>query len=198
MISMPNLKHSVPKKIVLIGASTGGPAHIQKIITALPKLHNTSVIIAQHMAKGFIPSFAKRLKLHSINPISVAESMMTLQDAHIYFCCGFTKIHNEHNTLVFSQQSAPLEAFNPDINMLFHSFAPFVHNMQCLSVILTGIGDDGISGCKELVANGASALTETEQSAVVDGMPSRARESIESIEVLSLENIIKSIVEFCE
>ncbi len=195
---MPSLKHSVPKKIVLIGASTGGPAHIQKIITALPKLHNTSVIVAQHMAKGFIPSFAKRLKSHSINPISVAESNMVLESAYIYFCCGYTKIYKEYSNLVFSQQSAPLEAFNPDINMLFHSFSPFIQNIQCLSVILTGIGDDGVSGCKELVANGALALTETQQSAVVDGMPSRARESIENIQVDSLEKIIKSIVEFCE
>ncbi len=195
---MPSLKHSVPKKMVLIGASTGGPAQIQKIITALPKLHNTSVVIAQHMAKGFIPSFAKRLKFHTANPISVAENTMTLHKAHIYFCCGYTKIYEQHNELVFSQQSSPLEAFNPDINMLFHSLSPFVQNIQCLSVILTGIGDDGVSGCKELAGKGALALTETEQSAVVDGMPSRARECIETIQVHTLENIIKSIVEFCE
>jgi two-component system chemotaxis response regulator CheB len=68
------LKNSTPSKIVLIGASTGGPGQIEKIINALPKLHDTSVIIAQHMALGFMPSFAKRLKENRLNPTPL-ESM---------------------------------------------------------------------------------------------------------------------------
>ncbi len=195
---MHSLKPSVPKNIVLIGASTGGPAQVQKIITALPQLNDTTLIVAQHMAKGFIPSFAKRLRAHSVNSIKVAENNLALEVNHIYFCCGYTKVYKQGSQLYFSQESSPLDAFNPDINMLFHSVVPLLQNIQCLSVILTGIGDDGVLGCQELVLGGASALTESEQSAVVDGMPSRARESIKNIQVSDLSDIIKTIVEFCK
>ncbi|MDD2449035.1 MAG: chemotaxis protein CheB, partial [Sulfurimonas sp.] len=59
--SKTNMSYRVPKKIVLIAASTGGPGQIEKIIKALPKLNDTSIVIAQHMVVGFMDSFAKRL-----------------------------------------------------------------------------------------------------------------------------------------
>jgi len=66
-----------------------------------------------------------------------------------------------------------------------------------LSAILTGIGDDGVDGCKQLSIHDVRCLTETTQSAIVDGMPSRARERIERIEALEMEAIIETIREFC-
>ena len=59
---MINLNYLNMKKIVLIGASTGGPGQIQKIISSIKTLDNTTVVIAQHMVSGFIESFASRLQ----------------------------------------------------------------------------------------------------------------------------------------
>jgi len=191
------LKYSSPHKIILIGASTGGPGQIQKIISALLPLSNTTVIIAQHMVQGFIPSFASRLNALSVNPIYLVHDKELIQSSSIYICCGLASVYEKNSQIYFKQEISGEHRFNPDINNLFNSFTPFVKNIEILSVILTGIGDDGVDGCKNLSVNGALSLTETEKSAIVDGMPSRARKEVPGIVISDIDGIIKTIKEFC-
>jgi two-component system chemotaxis response regulator CheB len=194
---MPNLKHSVPNKLVLIGASTGGPGQIEKIIDALPQLFHTSIIIAQHMAVGFVESFAKRLHEHSQSSLSLAENNSSLQSGNIYVCTARTRLEKNSSGFFFAQEPLLEHSFNPDINLLFASVAPFTHNFELLSVILTGIGSDGVDGCKALGERGCKCLTQTEESAIVDGMPSRARAEVPNIKVQNMDEIIQTIKEFC-
>lgn len=198
MTYTPNLKHSVPSKIVLIGASTGGPGQIEKIINSLPKLHNSTIVIAQHMVRGFMPSFAKRLKEHTNNNVLIAENMSTLDAGNIYICNGFTAVKQQDFTLEFiNKDSSNTHEYNPDINTVFNSFTPLTNKVQILCAILTGIGEDGVDACKNLSLNGVRTITENENSAIVDGMPSRARKDVPNIEVLDINTIINEIKEFC-
>jgi len=192
------LKLSVPKKIVLIGASTGGPGQIQKIITALPKLTDTTLIIAQHMVEGFMNSFAKRLQENHHNKIGVVQNSQILKNAHIYICEGETQLVKSSSTLLFTQKVAPLNTYNPSIDIIFNSFIPLCATSKILCVILTGIGDDGVNACRDLSINGARCITESESSAIVDGMPNRARKLIPNIEIADIDTITKKISEFCE
>jgi two-component system chemotaxis response regulator CheB len=192
-----NLKYLKPSKIVLIGASTGGPGQIEKIVNALPLLQSTTIVIAQHMAVGFMQSFAKRLQENHLNSISVANDQEYLENANIYVCCGATTISKNSSGYIFSQAKSPVNAFNPDINTLFNSFVPYSKDFDILSVILTGIGQDGVEACKILGQNGSSCITESQSSAIVDGMPSRARKEVKDIKVLDIAQIVDSIKEFC-
>jgi two-component system chemotaxis response regulator CheB len=191
------LNYLAPKKLVLIGASTGGPGQIEKIINALPSLDTTSIVIAQHMAVGFMPSFAKRLQEKHVNPISVAQDNDFLENGNIYVCIGDTSISKNGSNYVFSQKESSVNSFNPDINTLFGSFLPYSKDFDILSIILTGIGNDGVEACKMLGQNGSSCITESENSAIVDGMPSRARKEVKNIKVLEISQIVDSIREFC-
>ncbi len=193
---MLSLKLSVPKKIVLIGASTGGPGQIQKLIASLPKLNNTSIIIAQHMAKEFIPSFTKRLGMLSVNPVEIVDTDKALFGGRIYICSEHTQVIKNGLHINFQQKTSLQYAYNPDINALFHSMMPFATKFTLLGVILTGIGDDGVDGCRCLSQQNVRCLTETQQSAIVDGMPSRAREQVSNIEILNIKEIIEEIKEF--
>lgn len=184
-------------RVILIGASTGGPGQIEKIIKALPKLERTSIIIAQHMALDFIPSFVKRLSEQSHNKTIIVTDSLRLEAGNIYICQGITTIHNANFGLEFRLICSKEYKYNPDINSVFTSFAPFVKNYKTLGVILTGIGDDGVSGCKEISLMGARAITQSQESAIVDGMTLRARQSIESVEVYDTDGIKNTIVEFC-
>ncbi len=186
------------KNIVLIGASTGGPGQIEKIITSLPKLQDTTVIIAQHMVQGFMISFANRLKSSSANPIDVVQNSKTLQSGHIYLCEGKIQLQKDGHKLLLSHETAPSNSFNPDINTLFNSFLPLCKDVNILSIILTGIGDDGVSACKELSLNGATCITESASSAIVDGMPSRARLLVPNIQVEDINTIVNKINKFCQ
>ena len=184
------------KNLVLIGASTGGPGQIEKIITSLPKLHNTTIIIAQHMVQGFMISFASRLKNSSANPIDVVQNNQTLKNGYIYLCEGKTQLKKSGYELLLTYEAASPNSFNPDINTLFNSFLPLCRDVNILSIILTGIGDDGVHACKELSLNGATCITESASSAIVDGMPSRARLLVPNIEVEDMNTIVNKINKF--
>ena len=191
------LESSQLDKVILIGASTGGPGQIESIIKALPKLEHTTIIIAQHMALDFIRSFVKRLGEYSNNSIQIVEDSLRLRAGNIYICQGITTIHSANTGLEFRLTCSKEYKYNPDINSVFSSFAPLVKSYKTLGIILTGIGDDGVSGCKELSLMGARTITQSHESAIVDGMPLRARQSIESIEVDDTNGIKNKIVEFC-
>ena len=193
-----NLNHFIPKKLVLIGASTGGPIQIERIVKSISKLENTSFIIAQHMSDGFMPSYAQRLQNKHENKISVAQYNDLLESGCIYLCTGITTVSKHSYELRFNYNSSPINRYNPDINVLFNSFVPLSKDIEILSVILTGIGDDGISASVTLSLSGVRCITEDESSAIVDGMPSRARQFVPNIQIHTLDEIIEIINRFCE
>jgi len=173
-------------KLLLIGASTGGPNKIEKIIKNIT-LNDCSIIIAQHMNRMFLESFASRLAKITNHPVEIAANNQKIEPNKIYLCKEKTEIVNNRFKISKSDH------FNPDINTLFHSLAGY---KNILGIILTGIGDDGVSGCVELKKNGAICYTETANSAIVDGMPKQAREA--GIEAMEFEEIIKKVREFCQ
>lgn len=192
------MKHSVLKKIVLIGSSTGGPGQISKIIKSLPLLHNTSVIIAQHMVDGFLESFAQNLQRSAHNSVTIVNKKICLKAGEIYVCEGETEVELENDTFVFMYSKYVKHGYNPNINTLFNSFSSLVHKIEILAVILTGIGDDGVEACANLSKNSVRCITETSESAIVDGMPGRARAMIPDIEAHDIKTIVNIISGFCE
>jgi two-component system chemotaxis response regulator CheB len=190
---LKSLEHN---KLILIGASTGGPAQIEKIIASLDTNFDATMIIAQHMGEDFIPSFVKRLGEKSLFPISLAEDGMVMQNRNIYITSHNTELVRNNQTLSFRITLLPKSFYNPDITSLFKSTAKLLYGMPTLALILTGIGDDGVDGMIELYNAGASCIAESQESAIVYGMPARALEKIPTIEVASLEQIIQKIKEF--
>ena len=190
------MKSVALRKIVLIGASTGGPGQIQKIIKSLPILQDASVVIAQHMVEGFLESFASRLQESTKNRVSVIQNNQNLESSMIYVAEGISSLKMQ--TRVFETLKSPHNMYNPDINSLFNSFAGLAKETDILCVILTGIGDDGIEACINLRNSGANCITESQESAIVDGMPNRAREFVPDIGVYEMDEIVKKISEFCD
>ena len=191
------MKHLKPKKVVLIGASTGGPGQIHKVLKEVPILHNTSIVIAQHMSDGFLKSFATRLKEPSLNNIELTQENKLFKSNTVYVCEKSISLNINKEQLIFKENKISKNSFNPDINLIFNSFAN-IKDIKILCVILTGIGDDGVNACINLNKNGARCITESKDSAIIDGMPSHARELVLNIEVLDMQKIIKEISEFCE
>ena len=113
---MQNLKSAIPKKIVLIGASTGGPGQLQKIVASLPVLKNCSLVIAQHMVDGFFESFSSTLQKNTTNNIQIIDDNTPLQKATIYLCEGATYLDNKK--LEFHKEVSSHDGYNPDINTI--------------------------------------------------------------------------------
>ncbi len=189
------MQHSELKKIVLIGASTGGPGQIQKIIKSLPPLKDVSIVIAQHMADGFLESFTSQLQQHTNNKIVLIENELLLQAGKIYLCKYTTFL--DMRMQKFMVNDLQTNSYNPDINTLFQSFVSITDKIEVLSIILTGIGDDGVVSCHALQKAGARCITESKESAIIDGMPNRARTLISDIEVYGIKTIAEQVREFC-
>ena len=187
---MNHLKHNT---LILIGASTGGPGHIQKIIESLSLDHRSPLVIAQHIADEYVPSFVNRLQSHTVLKIMAVEDQLPVLPGHVYICSLSTQVVISSAGLVFKKSNAHTHRYNPDIDVLFTSAADLIPTHNVLAIILTGIGDDGARGCKALHEKGATCIAESESSAVVYGMPMQVKAISTHIKIQSLDEIIQTI-----
>ncbi len=193
---MHSLKPLEPNKIILIGASTGGPGHIKKILTSLQPEFCATIIIAQHMGNEYIPSFVKQLDSICCLKVAPVISKTKLLASHVYVSSLLTSITKDTRGLTFLQKEPTENGYNPNIDYLFTSVAEISHKLSVLGIILTGIGSDGVLGCQLLSEKGGQCIAESKSSAIVDGMPMQARKIVKNINVLSLDSVIKKINQF--
>lgn len=186
------------QSLILIGASTGGPGRIHTILESLGANFKTPIIIAQHMAANFIPSFVKQLQVISPLTIHAIEQNQKIEPSNIYLCTQTSQLLMKGSEVwvkILSDQDHP---YNPEIDTLFKSAARLTPHVKILGIILTGIGEDGAQGSLALNSSGASCYFENEQSATVYGMPRRAKELVSDAPTGNVEDIIRAIHQFGE
>lgn len=193
---MPSLKHSKPDRLILIGCSTGGPGHLHKIVKSLTHDFSATLIIAQHITNKFIPSFISQLNKESKIEVLRGNDKIPILRGKIYVCSNVSRLKNVNSHLILEQTTNIAKGYNPDINILFSSAAKLADCYHMLGIIMTGIGDDGAQGIKELAQKGASCIAESESSAIVYGMPLQAKLRVKDINQKHLDDIITSINRF--
>jgi two-component system chemotaxis response regulator CheB len=185
------------QKLILIGSSTGGPSHIQKILTSLPESFNAIVLIAQHMGDEYLESFTARLDNESKIKVNLAKDGNDLVKSNVYICTKKSEIIFSSNGLKLSVKDSEKKHYNPDINSIFISAVNLPKSgVEVMALILTGIGEDGVDGILALSKTNAVIIAESKESAVVFGMPMRAAELVKDIKVLPLSKIIEEINKF--
>lgn len=182
--------------LILIGASTGGPSHIKKILKALPLDCKSTIVIAQHMADPFIETFIKHMNTISSLKVRLAKNNGILEPSTVYITTKLSQIKYHAHRYSFDVSESEVSDYNPNINTLFSSCSVFSNTAEVLAIILTGIGDDGSLGMKKLSTTNANCIAESESSAVVYGMPQRAKEVSTKVKVQSLTEIIETIKGF--
>lgn len=185
-------------KLIAIGSSSGGPGHIQKILTAIPADFNASIIIGQHINSIFLDSIVESLNSFCRIPVYVGKDNLAIQTPSVVFAkgAGINEIRGENGLYRLKILDVASEDYSPSINRLFFSMASLPQPSQILAAVLTGIGDDGARGLLELRRAGAYTIAESEKTAVVYGMPRAAYELGAANEVLDLDKIITKILEF--
>ncbi len=167
------------KKIITIGASTGGPEAIRKILksTYLP---DCAVIIVQHMPERFIKSFAKSLNHDTKFGVKVLESDEEIIAGNVYIAPGqkiFTVNKTSSNNFQSSVSDQDIE-LSPkgditSINAAFNVFAELLGELN-VSILLTGMGKDGADGLKNIHALGGATIVQDKETSAVWGMPGSA------------------------
>ena len=185
------------KRVIAIGASTGGVDAIAQILKSLPK-ELPPIIITQHIPDGCSTSFANRLDTNSALNVFEVRGRMLLKDSCAYLAAGglhmlLERVGGEY--YVKPQSGVRISRHCPSVDVMFRSLNNVV-GRNALAIIMTGMGDDGSIGIKELHDNGAYTIAQDEASCVVFGMPKQAIAKGAICEIVSLDRIGSKIIAF--
>lgn len=178
-------------RAVVIGASTGGPPAVQRVLADLPEPFPAAVLIAQHMPEGFTRMFAERLdRLTGLNVREAAGGDSPAPGVALLAPGGRHLVVTRGRGGVTVELEAPRsrDLYVPSVDRLFVSAAE-VFGRDLTAVVLTGMGDDGAAGVGAVRAEGGATIAESEETSVVFGMPREAIRSGAVQRVLPLPRI---------
>jgi two-component system, chemotaxis family, protein-glutamate methylesterase/glutaminase len=159
--------------VVLIGVSTGGPRTLEEILPALPADYPFPVLVAQHMPASFTGVFARRMDSVCQLEVREVDAPMPLAAGCVYIGRGDADIVVERRLGRPVANTVPADdtLWHPSADRLVASAMQVVPPAQLTGVLLTGMGHDGASTMAELRARGGRTIAESQDSAVVFGMP---------------------------
>jgi two-component system chemotaxis response regulator CheB len=179
-------------KVLLIGSSTGGPQALMALVTELgPVIDRVPVLITQHMPPTFTTILAEHLARASRKPAAEAVDGEPVKAGRIYLAPGgkhMRVVRSGADTAIALDDGPAVNFCKPAVDPLFTSAIDIWHG-NILSVILTGMGSDGMRGGKDIVAAGGSVIAQDEATSVVWGMPGAAAHAGICAAILPLNQI---------
>lgn len=183
------------KKVIAIGASTGGTKALEEILPAMPP-NVPGMVIVQHMPPVFTRSFAERLNTICSVSVKEAEHGEWVRPGQVLIAPGNYHMQVEKRGAKFYskiKQGPPVHHHRPSVDVLFNSVAESA-GVNATGVILTGMGSDGAKGLLAMKQAGAFTIGQNEESSVVYGMPRVADELGSVDQVLPLQEIADAII----
>lgn len=182
-------QHGSPPAILLLGASTGGPPAIERVLRDLGSQTHVPVIVAQHMPAGFTRAFAARLAAHLALDVREAADGATLEAGRVYVTPGgfHTSVERRRGRM-HTHLAATTDRVQPSVDRLFTSAAEAA-GQHAVAALLTGMGEDGARGIAALAGVGAYTIAQDEATSVVFGMPRAAILAGAVREILPLSQI---------
>lgn len=182
--------------LVAIGASTGGPAVIQRILASLPRNFPAPVLVVQHMAKGFTAGFAEWLAQSSGIPVKIAVHGELLHPGCAYVAPDGYDMLVEKGGRITLRKGDNSNGHCPSVSHLFHSVAE-VYGGNAAGILLTGMGRDGAKELRMMKERGAVTMAQDEESSIVYGMPGVADQLNAATYILppdSIVDVLKRVV----
>lgn len=181
------------KKVIVIGASTGGPSTLEKLLCGLPEHLGVPIIVIQHMPGIFTTPFARRLSnLCHILITEAQEGELIMSDHayivpgdyHFFFESPGPRVHLLHES----------RGLSPSVDMGMISAADH-YGPGVIGIILSGMGNDGLIGAKAVRQVGGRVLVQDESTSAIYGMPKAVYDAGYADEVLPLDRIAPRIIE---
>lgn len=187
-------------ELLAIGSSTGGPPALQSIFTALPKDLPLAIVVSQHMPPGFTRAFADRLHRLSNVVIKEAEEGDLIEKGKILIAPGgthmtFTRKKDEVRVNISAKTIDDMYA--PSVDKMFSSAAK-VFKDRSIGLVLTGMGSDGKKGVVDMKDAKAFIMAESEETAIVYGMPNEAVKTGKVDKILPLDQMPTEIINLCK
>jgi len=184
-------------RLLIIGASTGGPVAVQKLLAELPADLPVPVLVGIHMPGSFTPTYAERL--NSLTPLTVREAQdgSLLVPGEVLVAPGglATRVVTKGRQLAVAiDQGSEADLYHPSVDVLLESSAETV-GAGGLGIVLTGMGADGADGAAALKRVGGRVWAQDKASSVVYGMPRAVAEAGLAEMVLPLDQMVPTLLE---
>jgi two-component system chemotaxis response regulator CheB len=186
--SMP---HPVGLQALAIGSSTGGPSALLSVLGRLKQDFPLPIVIAQHIAEGFVPGLATWLDAGCKIKVSAAEEGQTVGPGTAYLATTGSNMEIDGRTVRFTTPKSG-QLYIPSADTLFESVARS-YGRNVIGVLLTGMGADGARGLKQLHDAGAPTICQDEATSTVWGMPKAAIDMGAARAVLPVHEIAEEI-----
>lgn len=171
-----------------IGASTGGPKALAKLLSSLPRDYPLPIAIVQHMAEDFFDSFVRFLRDASGHPVEQATASTRFEVGKVYVAPPRQEMFVRENLTVKLLPPPPNSLISPSVDSLFFSMATTLRG-RAIGVLLTGMGDDGAQGLLRMRRMGARTVVQDKASCAVFGMPKAAVELGAAEHVIPINDI---------
>lgn len=186
-------KSGLKAKVVVIGASTGGPQALQAIFSRLPSDFPLPIICVQHIENGFLGGFISWLRESSRMKVAIAADGEAPQPGSVYFPCEDRHLVVDNSGRFRYLSDNLLGGHRPSITVMFKSVAQRFGG-SVVGVILSGMGSDGAEGIKAISDAGGVTIAQDEKTSVVFSMPQHAIELGAADFVLPLNEIPSAII----
>ena len=179
--------------VVVLAASTGGPATVMRLAPGFTKDFPAAVILVQHMPAAFTTQYALQLAEFTGIRVKEAEANESIQPGAFYICPGGQHLRvSATGRMQLDAATGRIDGYLPNIDVTMESVAAFAGAMS-IGVVLTGMGSDGARGSRAIKSAGGYVLAQDEATSVIFGMPAEAIKTGAVDQVLGLDDIYSSI-----
>jgi two-component system, chemotaxis family, protein-glutamate methylesterase/glutaminase len=179
--------------VVVIGASTGGPATVMRLAPGFTRDFPATVFLVQHMPASFTTQYAAQLAEFTSIRVKEAEANEPVQPGTLYICPGAQHLRvTPTGRIQLDGTSGRINGYLPNIDVTMQTVAAYAGAMS-IGVVLTGMGGDGANGAKAIKSAGGLVLAQDEATSVIFGMPAEAIKANAVDHVLPIDDIYAAI-----
>jgi two-component system, chemotaxis family, protein-glutamate methylesterase/glutaminase len=189
----PAARHDQKFPVVVVAASTGGPATVMRLAPGFTRDFPAAVILVQHMPAAFTSQYAVQLAEFTNIRVKEAEANESLAPGTLYICPGAQHLRvTVSGRIELDGASGRIGGYLPNIDVTMESVAACAGPMS-IGVVLTGMGNDGANGAKAIKAAGGWVLAQDEATSVIFGMPAEAIKTGAVEQVLGIDDIYPAL-----
>ena len=185
-------------RVIVIGASVGGPRTLRTIFSEVPKEFPAPILVVQHLNHLFMRQFVTSLRDICKMDVKIGLNYEEIQPGIIYFSPGDkhmqVTVKNE-KPCVRTFEGEPVNFCRPSVDVLFYSTAR-VYKEKTLGILLTGMGRDGVDGLHAIKSEGGKTIAESEETSVLYGMPKVAAETGAADLIIPNYKIVEKMINF--
>lgn len=178
--------------VIVVAASTGGPATLMKFIPMFPENFPGALVLVQHMPGNFTGQFGEQLAEVSKIKVKEASQGEILQPSNVYVCPGTHHLRITPTGRITLDDGPRIAGYRPCADVTLETVASYAGPMG-IAVILTGMGNDGSRGIQAIKSAGGHVLAQDEASSIIFGMPSEAIKTGAVDQVTSIENMYHAL-----